>query len=84
MLSVGSVTMYLAPPIVQSEVLNDNHSLNSAFRASHIMTGCKYLAAMLVNCVQIVAASFMVKTGMQMSSCDIGAYEKMRIPKVKV
>ena len=84
MLSARSVTMHLAPSIVQSEVLNYNDSLSAAFSASQIHDrGCKYLGTMLVLCV-IAAASDLVKTGIPMSNCDISAYEKMRIPKVKV
>ena len=51
MLSVWVATVYLAPPIVQSEELSYNVSLSSAFSALHIHDRCKYLATMLVNCV---------------------------------
>ena len=75
--------MYLAPPIVQSEVLKYNDSLSSAFNTIHIHHIEQIFSEHASKLCVIVAASLMVKTGIPMSDCDISAYEKMRIPKVK-
>ena len=66
MLLVRSVTLYLAPPIVQSEVLNYNDSINSAFSASHIHDRVQIFSGDANKLCVIVAASLMVKTGVQL------------------
>ena len=76
--------MYLAPPIVQSEVLNYNDSLSSAFNALHIHDRVQIFSEHASKLCVIAAASLMVKTGILMSDCNISAYEKMRIQKVKL
>ena len=76
--------MYLAPPIVQSEVLNYNDSLSSTFSALHIHERVHIFSEHASKLCVKVAASLVVKTGIPKSDCDISAYKKMRIPKVKL
>ena len=76
--------MYLASPIVQSEVLKYNDSLSSAFSALHIHDRVQVFSEHASKLSVKAAASLMIKTGIPMSDCDISAYEKMRIPKVKL
>ena len=52
--------MYLVPPIVQSEALNYNDSLNSAFRALHIHDRAQIFSEHASKLCAIVAASLMV------------------------
>ena len=67
--------MYLAPPIVQSEVLNYNDNLSSAFSAFHIHNRVQIFSEHASKLCVIAAASLIVKTGILMSDCDISAYE---------
>ena len=76
--------MYLIPPIVQSEVLNYNDSLSSAFNTLHIYDWLQIFSEHASKLCVIAAASLMVKTGILMSNYVISTYEKMRIPKVKL
>ena len=76
--------MYLAAPIVQSEAFNYNDSLSSAFRALHIHDRVRIFCEHASKLCVIAAASLMVKTQIPMFSCDISAYENMRISKVKL
>ena len=68
--------MYLAPPIVQSEVLRYNDRLSSAFNALHIHDRVQIFSEHARKLCVIAAASLMVKTGIPMSDCDISASEK--------
>ena len=61
------MTIYLAPPIVQSEVLNYNDSLSSAFNALHIHDRVQILSEHVSKLCVKAAASLMVKTGILMS-----------------
>ena len=65
--------MYLAPRIVQSEVLNYNDSINSALSASHIHDRVQIFSDHASKLCVIEAASLMVKTGIPSSNCDISA-----------
>ena len=76
--------MYLALPIVQSEVFNYNDSLSSAFNVLHIYDRVQTFSEHASKLCVIAAASLMVNTGIPMSDCDISTYEKMKIPKVKL
>ena len=78
------MTVYLALPIVQSEVLNYNDSLSSVFSALHIHNRVQIFSEHASKLCVIAAASLMIKTGKPISDCDISPYEKMRIPKVKL
>ena len=62
--------------IVQSEALNYNGSLNSAFRALHIHGRVQIFSEHASELCVIAAASSMVKTGKPMSNCGMRAYEK--------
>ena len=76
--------MYLAPPISNQKCANYNDSLSSAFSALHIQNRMQIFSEHASNLCVIAVASLMGKTKIPMSNCDISAYEKMRIPKVKL